>query len=123
MSPSSALAIGGLLAALSIGAGAFGAHGLRGRLTADSLALWETAARYLMYAGLGMIGSGAIGLSLPRPGFGFAAWFLLIGGLVFSGTVFALALGGPRWLGAVTPLGGVAMILAFVLISWTGWRG
>jgi uncharacterized membrane protein YgdD (TMEM256/DUF423 family) len=48
---------------------------------------------------------------------------LLFGGLLFSGTVFALALGGPRWLGAVTPVGGVAMILAFALISWTAWRG
>lgn len=123
MSPRSALGLGALFAALSIGAGAFGAHGLRRSLTVDSLALWETAARYLMYAGLGMIGAGAISLSLPRPGFGFAAWLLLIGGLLFSGTVFALALGGPGWLGAITPVGGVAMILAFALISWTGWRG
>jgi uncharacterized membrane protein YgdD (TMEM256/DUF423 family) len=123
VTPATSLAIGGLFAALSIGAGAFGAHGLRSSLSAESLALWETAARYLMYSGLGMIGAGAVGLSLPRPGFGFATWLLLFGGLLFSGTVFALALGGPRWLGAVTPVGGVAMILAFALISWTAWRG
>ena len=123
MSPRSSFALGGLLAAIAVAAGAFGAHGLRDRLSPEALDLWETAARYLLYAAFGMMGAGAIAFPLPRPGFGVASWLLMFGGLVFSGTLFGLALGGPRWLGAVTPIGGTALILAFLLIAWTAWRG
>ncbi len=101
-------------------AGAFGAHGLQSRLDADALALWETAARYLMYSGLGVVLIGIFGLdgaATGRAATGAAAVCLLAGGLVFSATVAALALGGPRWLGAVTPIGGLLMIAGFVLLA------
>jgi uncharacterized membrane protein YgdD (TMEM256/DUF423 family) len=123
MGPRTAIGLGGLCAALSIGAGAFGAHGLAEALDARALGLWETAARYLMYAALGMIATGAIAWSLPRPGFGLAAWLQCVGAALFSGSLFALAFGGPAWLGAVTPAGGVGMILGFALLAWTAWRG
>jgi len=125
--PRLGLVAGGILGALAVAAGAFGAHGLRERLTPDALALWETAARYLMYAGLALVGVGAarrghggVGgrSSAPR-----AETALLVGAVVFSGTLFALALGAPRWFGAVTPLGGVGLIAGFVLLAWTAWRG
>ena len=110
------IAVGALLCAISIAAGAFGAHGLRSRLDASALALWETSARYLMYSGLGIL---AITLA-SRPSGGrlyvIAAGSLLIGALIFCGTVAILALGGPRILGAITPIGGLLMILAFVLL-------
>jgi uncharacterized membrane protein YgdD (TMEM256/DUF423 family) len=111
------IAAGALVCAVSILAGAFGAHGLRGRLDANALALWETSARYLMYAGLGII---AVALaSRPTGGrvFTLAAGALVSGALIFCGTVAVLALGGPRWLGAITPIGGLLMIVAFVLLA------
>lgn len=113
---------GALCCALAIVAGAFGAHGLESRLDADALALWETAARYLMYGGLGIALTGVTALHGARRGFDTAAVLLLVGSLVFSGTVAALALGGPRWLGAVTPLGGLLLILGFVVFAWSAWR-
>jgi uncharacterized membrane protein YgdD (TMEM256/DUF423 family) len=116
------IAAGAVVCALSIAAGAFGAHGLRSRLDEHGLALWETAARYLMYSGLGIL---AITLaSRPSGGrtFTLAAAALLIGAVVFCGTVAMLALGGPRWLGAITPIGGLLMIIAFVLLAMAALR-
>jgi uncharacterized membrane protein YgdD (TMEM256/DUF423 family) len=117
------LAMGALACALAIAAGAFGAHALAARLDARELALWETAARYLMYAGLGL---GVIGVALrqaPRPELYLAAPLLGGGALLFSGTLAGLALGGPRWLGAVTPVGGVLQVVAFLLVAWAALRG
>ncbi len=104
-----------LFCALSVAGGAFGAHGLAARLDAAALALWETAARYLMYGGLALAAIGIVAQLAPRPGLAAAGWALAAGTVVFSGTVAALALGGPRWLGAVTPIGGLAMIAGLVL--------
>jgi uncharacterized membrane protein YgdD (TMEM256/DUF423 family) len=111
------IAAGALLCAVSVTAGAFGAHGLRSRLDPAALALWETAARYLMYSGLGIL---AVALAARPSGGRLYTWSaasLLIGALIFCGTVAILALGGPRWLGAVTPLGGLLLIVAFVLLA------
>ncbi len=116
------IALGALWCALSVAAGAFGAHGLKARLDADSLALWETAARYFMYAGLGVVLTGLAAQQQPRQGFDVAAGCLLGGSLVFSGTVAVLALGGARWLGAVTPIGGLGLIAGFVLFAWTAFK-
>jgi uncharacterized membrane protein YgdD (TMEM256/DUF423 family) len=111
-------AAGAVLAALAVAAGAFGAHGLEGRLEPRALALWETAARYLMYGGLGLLATGLAAHHQGRGGaLAVAGWCLLAGSLVFSGTVAALALGAPRWLGAVTPLGGLALIAGFAALA------
>ena len=116
------LGLGGVLCALAIAGGAFGAHGLAERLAARELALWETAARYLFYGGLGLALVGLAAGQLPRESFTASGWCLLAGSLVFSATVALLALGGPRSLGAVTPIGGVLMILGFALFAWTALR-
>lgn len=116
------LVVGPLFCAIAILTGAFGAHGLRARLDARGLELWETAARYLMYSGLGLTLIGATATQWPRPGFNYAGWLLLIGAVIFSDTVGWLAMGGPRWLGAVTPVGGVLMVLGFLLFAWTALR-
>lgn len=108
---------GPLLCAVAVAAGSFGAHSLAARLDTRSLELWETAARYLMYGGLGLTLVGLAARVLERPGLFWAGLALLAGSLVFSGTVAALALGGPRWLGAVTPLGGLLMIAGFLLFA------
>jgi uncharacterized membrane protein YgdD (TMEM256/DUF423 family) len=107
-------------AALAVIAGAFGAHALAGRLDPHALSLWETAARYLMYGSLGSI---LIGLARPRGTegsqrlYGAAGLALTLGTALFSSTVFALALGAPRILGAITPLGGLGMIAGFLLFA------
>ena len=116
------LFLGCLACAVAVGAGAFGAHGLEGRLDARELALWETAARYLMYSGLGAVAAGLGASWRPSSAFLWGGGLLLAGGLVFAGTVFALALGGPRWLGAVTPLGGLAQIVGWLTLGWAGLR-
>ena len=116
------LAIGLLCCAVSVAAGAFGAHGLKTKLEPASLELWETAARYLMYGGLGLSILGVASPVLGRPT-GIAAATLLAGTMVFCLTVAALALGAPRWLGAVTPIGGALMILGFFLFALAAWRG
>ena len=113
------LAIGPLLSALAVLAGAFGAHGLKSRLDPTALELWETAARYLMYSGLGVTLVGLLSMQSELRGYQIAGWTLLLGAMVFCGTVGALALGGPRWLGAVTPIGGLLMIIGFGVIGWT----
>lgn len=116
------LACGALWCALAIGAGAFGAHALAARLDVRSLDLWETAARYLMYGGVGAMLVGIAGVQWPRGGFVFSSICLLVGAVVFSGTVGAIALGAPRWFGAITPLGGALMIAGFLVFAWTAIR-
>jgi uncharacterized membrane protein YgdD (TMEM256/DUF423 family) len=95
---------------LSVAAGAFGAHALRGRLSPEYLAVFETAARYQMYHALGLL---AVAWALSRwPGSTsqWAGWLFVAGTVLFSGSLYALALTGVRWLGAITPLGGVAFL-------------
>lgn len=112
------IAIGAALAAASVAAGAFGAHGLAERLDPRQLELWETAARYLMYGALGVIATGVLERLWAAKLLVAAGWCLVAGTVVFSGTVFALAVGAPRFLGAVTPLGGLLLIAGFVLLAW-----
>ena len=116
------LATGAAFCAVSVLAGAFGAHGLKASLSAEQLELWETAARYLMYAGLGL-GLVEVAAQLGGGwGVDAAGRCLIAGALVFSGTVAILALGGPRWLGGVTPLGGLLLIAGFVLLAVSALR-
>lgn len=108
---------GAMLAAVAVAAGAFGAHALQARLTPDRLATWETAARYHMYHALALVLLGLVGARWPSPLLTAAGWLFVAGTLIFAGTVYALALGAPRWLGAVTPLGGMALIAAWLAMA------
>ena len=113
--------LGALGGALAVVSGAFGAHALAARLDPRSLELWETASRYLMYGSLALVLVGLYGQPGARR-IDSAGWCLLAGTVIFSGTVGALALGGPRVLGAVTPIGGTLMIVGFVLFAWSSVR-
>ena len=115
--------LGAVLGAVSVVAGAFGAHALAARLGPRELQLWETAARYLMYGGLAIVLVGLFGAQGARRGVDAAGWCLLAGCVIFSGTVFGLALGGPRWLGAVTPIGGTRLIAGFLIFAWAALKG
>lgn len=119
------LALGALLGMLAVAAGAFGAHALESRLTPDRLDVFETAARYQMYHALALVGVAWASAALAgSPSLTAAAgWLFVAGILVFSGSLYLLALGGPRWLGAITPLGGLAFMAGWALLGWAALRG
>lgn len=110
---------GAVSAALAVVLGAFGAHGLRARLPADLLAIYQTGCQYHVYHALGLLAVGLLGLHLPASGaLRASGWLMLAGTVLFSGSLYALALTGQRWLGAITPLGGTAWIAAWLLLAW-----
>lgn len=115
-------AVGALMLAMAVGAGAFGAHGLKAMLTPEMLAIWETAARYHAYHGLGLL---AVGYAADR-GLGrsarLAGALLLAGIALFSGSLYGYALTGTRALAMVTPLGGLCFIAGWVALGVGAWR-
>jgi uncharacterized membrane protein YgdD (TMEM256/DUF423 family) len=117
------LALAALLGALSVGLGAFGAHALENRLSANLLETYETAVRYQFYH---VIALALVGLALARwPDNGLltiAGWLFMIGILVFSGSLYLLVFSGLRWLGAITPIGGVAFIGGWIALAVAVWR-
>jgi uncharacterized membrane protein YgdD (TMEM256/DUF423 family) len=119
-----ALAAAGLLLALATVCGAFGAHSLKGQLSPERLQLWETAVRYHFFQALGLMGVGLTQRALEGgAGMLRAAGALIVGGIfLFAGSLYALALGAPRALGVLTPLGGLAWIAAWLLFAWGVWR-
>ncbi len=111
-----------LSAFFAVAAGAFGAHSLRTRLTPEFLAVFETGARYQMYHALGLLAvAWAIG-RWPGPALQFAGWAFLAGTVLFSGSLYVLSLSGARWLGAITPLGGLAFLTGWLALAWGLWR-
>jgi uncharacterized membrane protein YgdD (TMEM256/DUF423 family) len=118
------LALGAVLAALAVALGAFGAHALKARLAPDALALWQTAAQYHFWHALGVIAAGLALLHFTDSGWLRAAGVLLaLGIILFSGSLYALALSGVHWLGALTPFGGLAFILGWLAFALGALRG
>ena len=113
---------GCILAALAVIAGAFGAHALEGRLTPDRLATFETAARYQMYHALALLACAAAVERFAAGTASAAGWLILAGICVFSGTLYALSFGAPRILGAITPIGGLALITGWLLLGLSALR-
>ena len=107
---------GAASALVSVGAGAFGAHALRARLSPELLAVFETGARYQMYHALGLFAAAWAVTRWPGPWPVRAGWLFVVGTLLFSGSLYALALSGVRWLGAVTPFGGVAFLAGWACL-------
>ena len=111
------------LALLAVAAGAFGAHALRARVPVELLAVFETGARYHMYHALALLAVAWASQAWPGPAVTAAGW-LFVGGIVlFSGSLYLLALTGVRWLGAITPIGGAAFLAGWALLLWAGARG
>ena len=117
------IALGALNAAIAVGAGAFAAHGLRDRLDARALEVFETAARYQMYHAFAILITGILAISGATRGAQTAGWMFQAGIVLFSGSLYALALTGTKGLGAVTPLGGIAFLAGWLWLAWAAWRG
>jgi uncharacterized membrane protein YgdD (TMEM256/DUF423 family) len=121
MSGTGWLRVGATLGALGVTAGAFGAHGLEGTLTERYQQIYETAVRYQMYHALALLAVGLVGtFGKPSRGVAIAGWSFLLGTLVFSGTLYALALTQVRWLGMITPIGGLGLIAGWVALAVAG---
>lgn len=116
------LVLGAINGALAVILGAFGAHGLKDRVDAHMLQIWHTASEYHFYHALALLAVGILARQFSSSGIVNAGWVLFGGMAVFSGTLYLLVLTGQRWLGAVTPLGGTALIIGWGMLAWSLWK-
>ncbi|HYH95083.1 DUF423 domain-containing protein [Hyalangium sp.] len=116
------IVLGAANAFLSVAAGAFGAHALKARLPQDLLTIFETGARYHMYHSLGLIAIGLVAQTRPSPLLSTAGGAMLAGIVLFSGSLYVLALTGIRALGAITPIGGLGFLVGWALLAIAVWR-
>ena len=124
MSTRLALTLAAVLLFVAVAAGAFGAHALKAKIPPDMMAVYQTAVQYHFWHGLGLLAVGVLIAQRPDSGvLGVAAWLLVAGVLLFSGSLYALALTGVRGFGAVTPIGGVALLAAWAALAWAAFRG
>lgn len=122
MSSGRVLAVAGLLLALATVLGAFGAHALKAQLAPDRLQVYETAVRYHFFHALGLLGIGLTLRFVPAAPVRWAALLVLVGVVLFSGSLYALTFGAPRPLGIVTPFGGLALIAGWISYAIGLWR-
>lgn len=116
------LAVGAGSGFISVAAGAFAAHGLKGKLSPEHLTIFETAARYQMYHALALLAVGWLAHTSPSSAVTGAGVSFIIGTLLFSGSLYILAITGVKWLGAITPVGGAAFLAGWACLTWAGWR-
>jgi uncharacterized membrane protein YgdD (TMEM256/DUF423 family) len=114
--------LGAVSAMLAVAAGAFGAHALRARITPENLAIFETGARYQIYHALALLAAGWAVSRWPGSLPVYAGWLFVSGSILFSGSLYILALTGVRWWGAVTPIGGLAFLAGWLCLVLTAVR-
>lgn len=118
-----ALALGAILAFAAVALGAFGAHALKSRLAPDMAAVWQTAVLYHGWHALALVGAGLFLMQRPdAAAIAAAGWLFLAGVVLFSGSLYVLALSGVRGFGAVTPFGGLAFLAGWAAFAWGAWR-
>lgn len=115
--------LGCLGACLGVGAGAFGAHALKGRLSAEMLAVYQTGVQYQLVHALGLIAAAWMTAREPALATQLAGWLFVAGIVLFSGSLYVLATSGVRTFGIITPLGGVALLVGWLCLAWGGWTG
>ncbi len=111
-------AIGAVAGFLGVALGAFGAHALKARLSADDLVIFETAVRYHLVHAVALLALAALAPRISSGALSLAGWSFSTGILIFSGSLYLLVLTGPRWLGAVTPVGGTALLVGWAALAW-----
>ena len=114
--------LGAVLMFVGVGLGAFGAHGLRGRLAPEMMQVFETGVRYHFYHSLGLFVVGWLAETHPSSWITGAGVAFTLGILVFSGSLYILSLSGVKWLGAITPLGGLAFLVGWAALFWAALR-
>ena len=114
---------GAISAFIGVAAGAFGAHALKSRLQPDLLAVFEVGVRYQMYHAFALIATAWIISRWPGSAASAAGMLFIVGTLLFSGSLYLLSLTGVRWLGAITPLGGLAWLAAWACLAWAVAKG
>ena len=117
------ISLASLSGLLAVAFGAFGAHALRGRLDEYAMGVFETAVQYHFYHSLALLAVGVLALGQPQTVLlKSSGWLFLIGILIFSGSLYLLGITGVRWLGAVTPLGGLAFIGGWACLAASAWK-
>ncbi|HLU21803.1 DUF423 domain-containing protein [Lederbergia graminis] len=109
--------IGAINALLSVGLGAFGAHALEGKIEPKYLDVWKTGVQYQMFHALGILAIGILSRNVPVSGLlSWSGWLMFIGIIIFSGSLYVLSVSGIKVLGAITPIGGVAFLISWLLL-------
>ena len=115
-------AVGSVSALLAVAAGAFGAHALKTRLPPALFSSFEVGSRYHMYHALALLATAWAASRWPGSAVSAAGYLFIAGTILFSGSLYAMCLSGIRWLGAVTPLGGLAFLAGWACLAWAAWR-
>ena len=113
---------GAVSAFVGVAAGAFGAHGLKDRLEGDMMDVFEVGVRYQMYHAFALIVVAWALTRWPSPSVTASGWLFIAGTLLFSGSLYALSLTGMKWVGAITPLGGLAFLAGWLCLAWGAWK-
>jgi uncharacterized membrane protein YgdD (TMEM256/DUF423 family) len=116
------LTVGALSAFVAVAAGAFGAHGLKSRLSAEMLNAFEVGVRYQMYHAFALIVTAWAQSRWPAAQLTLSGWLFIVGTLLFSGSLYLLSLTGLKWRGAITPLGGLAFLAGWLCLAWAAWK-
>jgi uncharacterized membrane protein YgdD (TMEM256/DUF423 family) len=113
---------GTISACMAVGLGAFGAHGLKGRLSPEMFNAFEVGVRYQMYHALALLAVAWVVTRLPGAAVVASGWLFVAGTVIFSGSLYLLSVTGSRWLGAITPIGGAAFLLGWLSLAWGVWQ-
>tara|TARA_B100000214_G_scaffold362166_1_gene326332 strand:+ start:1459 stop:1824 length:366 start_codon:yes stop_codon:yes gene_type:complete len=116
------LVVGSAFAAISVLFGAFGAHILKSRLSTEDLTIFETAVRYQMYHSLGIMIMGVASFYIPHNLISLPSYFMIFGTIIFSGTLYLIVFTNLRWMGAITPIGGLCLILGWLIFAYNIYR-
>jgi uncharacterized membrane protein YgdD (TMEM256/DUF423 family) len=111
-----------ILLALAVAIGAFGAHGLKSHISVEMMQIYKTGVEYHFYHALGLLFIGVLSVSYPSGLLNWSAILLAVGIILFSGSLYVLAITGINWLGAITPFGGLCFIAGWVLLFITVWK-
>lgn len=114
---------GSISAFLGVALGAFAAHGLKTKLSPEMFNAFEVGVRYQIYHALALLAVGWATVRWPAMSVIAAGWLFLAGTIIFSGSLYLLSWTGMRWLGAITPIGGAAFLLGWLLLAWGAWNG